>query len=196
MDAGSCGPTAGCLRDGAPGEGAGDASSVDAWTPDDGALAAEQDDGGIYPVDECIGTTDILVLVGDPGDPVHPGKQIFTENMQTGLWETGALPGRLDVDIGPPGQVWRVQFASANGAFPIPPGTYYGAGDAYALDAGEMGIYVGQIGPGACPSTTGAFYIQDIELNSSNFASLTASFEQHCDGVAAALRGCIHYVGN
>jgi hypothetical protein len=182
-------------------------SNLDSASPSGGRLdsgssadapAGPHPDAGVdtlYPLGECEGFEDILVLDGDPGDKVHPGKETWFENEQTGTWSSLSSPNDVGVDIGLSVPIWRAQFARADA--PVVPGLYLDAGSSVGLEAGA-GLYVGQLGPDACSSTSGSFYIQDVEWRSdgSDITSLTASFEQHCDGATAFLRGCIHYVGD
>jgi hypothetical protein len=77
---------------------------------------------------------------------------------------------------------------------PLAPGEYLGAELALAATAGHPGLDI-SLQSKACNRVTGSFTIEEATFNMANSEVLTfsASFEQHCEGAAAALRGTIHY---
>ena len=45
----------------------------------------------------------------------------------------------------------------------------------------------------ACNTLTGRFQIHTLQTSGGSLVSLLATFEQHCEGGSAMLRGCVHY---
>lgn len=88
---------------------------------------------------------------------------------------------------------WNLTFASANGA-PLTPGTYLNAkrfadGTSPALDVFGDGR--------GCNAVTGSFQILQATYGPGpTLVSFEATFEQHCEGAAPALRGLIRYNAN
>lgn len=65
----------------------------------------------------------------------------------------------------------------------------------YPFEAtGDPGVDVGGSGRG-CNVSSGWFAIESIAAGptAGTYSELTATFEQHCENGAAALRGCIHF---
>jgi hypothetical protein len=57
---------------------------------------------------------------------------------------------------------------------------------------GHPGLSITGDGRG-CNTLTGSFQIEDLTMTGATVTSFTATFEQHCEGGGAALRGCVHF---
>jgi hypothetical protein len=135
-----------------------------------------------------------LYVEGDPGEVLHPG----AETVSAATWMTLNGP---DTDtfgaLIPAGSTqWEVAFSSLGLGQPLTPGYY---GDAVTWPQTAHGqatfkIYADRNPPPVCQLVTGWFYISSIAggPTSAEVTQITAAFEQHCDGSAAALRGCIN----
>jgi hypothetical protein len=57
---------------------------------------------------------------------------------------------------------------------------------------GHPGIDISGDGRG-CNTITGRFEIRELTWSGGVLNAFTATFEQHCEGGSATLRGCVHY---
>jgi Putative Ig domain len=130
-----------------------------------------------------------LSLVSDPGDFVGQGQTLFLVP-DNGITATGtSSSGVVQVFFfTSSGEFWFLDFAAPIGQ-PLAAGTYSGAA-LYPFEApGQPGLSVSGDGRG-CSTITGSFTVVEIGyLSNGNVGSLDATFEQHCDGAAPALRG-------
>jgi hypothetical protein len=70
--------------------------------------------------------------------------------------------------------------------------TVYNNAERYPFEsAGDPGLSISGAGRG-CNTLTGRYEVEDLTVTGGNVTSFTASFEQHCEGGSAALRGCVH----
>ena len=90
---------------------------------------------------------------------------------------------------------WNLDLASPSGQ-PLKPGTYDNARRWPFQSSTQPGLSFSGTGRG-CNTLTGSFVIREIVLGPDNTLDrLSASFEQHCEGSSAALRGDINIVAN
>ena len=75
---------------------------------------------------------------------------------------------------------------------PLAVGKYDNAERAPFATPGHPGLDVSGDGRG-CNKIQGSFEVFAISWSVSILKSFTATFEQHCDGIKPALRGCVHY---
>ena len=89
---------------------------------------------------------------------------------------------------------WYLDFAAPNGA-PLTSGTYFGA-IRFPFNSGVpglSGLSVSGDGRG-CNTLTGSFNVLQVEYGPNNTVNaFDATFEQHCEGAPAALKGEIRY---
>ena len=156
------------------------------------------------------GAAVLLTLQSQPGDFVGAGQSIsFAYDTLFGSRVTAAItelrnskPATVYFQIdravnGVGNSLGVLVFDAQNMVNPaLVPGDYLGAERAPFSSPGHPGLAVGFQGRG-CNTLTGSFTVDKITYNSSGFVpellTFTASFEQHCDGGAPALRGTIHY---
>ena len=133
-----------------------------------------------------------LTMTSDPGDYIGqggsysfstPGNLFFAQTREGG--SAILVTVRLDpVDT----TFWSLEFAAPAGQ-PLVPGTYTGAQRAMSRDPGAPGLDVNGDGR-ACNRVTGSFTVLDAVYEPSGYVdSFHAVFEQHCEGLAPALRG-------
>jgi hypothetical protein len=93
------------------------------------------------------------------------------------------------------GDWWFLDLAAPSGQT-LAPGTYSGA-TRYPFQAPtEPGLSLSGNGSG-CNTLTGFFTIQNVVFGSGNdLQELDATFEQHCEGGAAAVRGKVHFANS
>ena len=133
-----------------------------------------------------------LAMTSDPGDWVGqggsysfstPGNLFFARSSEAG--------SDLTVTVQPDGSSageWVLEFAAPFGQ-QLVPGTYTGAVRASERGTSLPGLDVSGEFRG-CSSLTGSFTVLDATYEASGYVdSFHATFEQHCDGLAPALRG-------
>lgn len=153
--------------------------SVDAGAPDD--------------VSGCVGSENVLVLNGDPGDWIHPGyERIVGASWQTVQAEDHSFVA-FDLEPGPGHKfLWwtpRVKAPAGGGALAV--GTYLDAARAAFAD-GKPGLEITGDGRG-CNTLSGTFWIHELEWSGNKVARVLLAFEQHCERGPSALRGCLAY---
>lgn len=134
-----------------------------------------------------------LSLASDPGDFVGQGQTLFLVP-DSGITATGTSTGGV-VEIlffTSSGEFWFLDFAAPAGQ-PLVAGTYPNAA-LFPFEApGQPGLNISGDGR-SCNTATGSFTVTEIRyLGNGNVGSLDATFEQHCDGAAPALRGEIKF---
>lgn len=133
----------------------------------------------------------VLYLDGDPSDWIHPG----TETIVDGMWVGTASETDVVIQFTPPDIAdgfWRATFSTSKVGAPLAVGVYESAERNPFETDGHPGLDVSGDGRG-CNMLTGRFEILEVQTNGTELVSLLATFEQHCEGVAAVLRGCVHY---
>jgi hypothetical protein len=146
---------------------------------------------GVGSAAACLVGGNVLSFDGDVRDYIHPGQETFTAGSFTyslSNHDTFHLgfdgPGASDW--------WYLDLSSRNLGAPLEENVYSNA-VRYPFDGpGAAGLSIYGSGRG-CNTLTGKFQVEDRTLDDTGaLTSFTATFEQHCDGVAAALRGCLH----
>jgi hypothetical protein len=131
-----------------------------------------------------------LILNSQPGDYIGGGLQRTITSDEWSFYPSTPAAGFLSVSVFPrvgPG-FWYLTFAAPQGQALVA-GTYTGAARAGFGSAGAPGLDVNGEGRG-CNTLTGQFAIDVIQFSSSgSLRQLHATFEQHCEGAAAALLG-------
>ena len=137
----------------------------------------------------CLAGGNVVFFDGDSTDYIHPG----TETITAGTFSATGSANTVDLSVTPSaGGWWYLDFSSAQLGQALAAQVYDDAQRAPFASPGHPGLEISGSGRG-CNTLTGAFQVEDLQWNGSTLASFTATFEQHCEGGAAALRGCIHY---
>jgi hypothetical protein len=141
----------------------------------------------------CLVGGNVIFFDGDPGSYVHPGKDTITQ----GLWSASASTSTVHVGVTPTdpaqGLWWDLYFDSSQLVTPaLATRIYLGAERWPFQSAGHPGLDISGDGRG-CNTVTGSFQIEGLEMSGGALTSFTATFEHHCEGGAAALRGCVHW---
>ena len=118
-----------------------------------------------------------IVLHSDAGDLVGSGKT-FDYTQANSLISLGAGGGHLAVNV-QGDENWWGDFNLPGTPARLEPGTYTGATVWWGLNS--------------CNTTASSFTIDQASYDSTNLTSVDMSFEQHCNGAAAALHGTIHW---
>jgi hypothetical protein len=133
-------------------------------------------------------------MSGDAGDYITQGLS-YSYSAAAGdtLNATGG-PAIFHLNInGANGDWWSLDLAAPTGQT-LQPGVYDGA-TRYPFNGSGAGLDVSGNGRG-CNTLTGSFTIQSYKPGSNGAVEeMQASFEQHCEGAAAALRGSVT-IGN
>ncbi|HYR99643.1 MAG TPA: hypothetical protein VEO58_11545 [Gemmatimonadales bacterium] len=86
---------------------------------------------------------------------------------------------------------WTGVFTIPNTLPRLEPGFYYRATRFPYNDPARPGL--SWFGANGCDSLTGSFTIADLSYTGTSLTAIDLSFEQHCEGLPAALRGSIHW---
>lgn len=129
-----------------------------------------------------------LTMHSDPGDFLGQGKDYSYVRPQDQFF---ANAGFNHSDIfatvnGLNGDRWTLEFAAPDNQ-PLQVGTYLDAQGFPFQQAGHPGIQVNQ--GFTCQTITGQFDVLDIEFANGALSRLDVTFEEHCNGAAAALTG-------
>lgn len=141
----------------------------------------------------CLTGGSVVYVDGDPGDYIHPGPETFAVSAWTAINSGTADTFLYETNPNSIAGIWDFAFSSLNLGQPLAVGRYDNA-TGYPGAAGTPVLQI--IGGGrACRILSGWFEIESIAggPNNGSFTELTATFEQHCENAAAALRGCIHF---
>jgi hypothetical protein len=122
-------------------------------------------------------------LQSDPGDSVGAGKTYtYTQaNAVIGVEAVG-VPTSLTVTV-LGDESWIGYFTMPSGVTRLEPGTY---GATLNWRGGSFGYY-------GCSTVTGSFTVDRVSYDSTRVTAIDLSFEQRCNGAAAALHGTIHW---
>jgi hypothetical protein len=130
---------------------------------------------------------------GDPNDWVSFGVHKTYVNSSSAFTMTGTVTSVVRFTASGLRDSWEVDLAPVSGQT-LTVGTYTDAQRTPFRAAGHPGIDAYGDGRG-CNQVAGSFTVLDIGTDAAgNVTNLSATFEQHCDGLAAALRGTIHYL--
>lgn len=129
-----------------------------------------------------------LSLVSDVTDPLAKGlRQRY--NNDTSLFGLTAYPSEIDVTVRGQHAYWLLYIAPPTGQS-LRPGKYAVSRFADATHA-QLDFHGNGVG---CNSVAGYMDVHRVERDQSGRVSkISVSFEQHCDGAEAALRGVLHY---
>ena len=134
-----------------------------------------------------------LTMTSDAGDYIGQGRSYSFSTTSGNLFFARSSQAGSDILVTVrPDPVdttfWSLEFAAPTGQ-QLVPGTYTGAQRATSRDPGAPGLDVNGDGRG-CSRVTGSFTVLDAVYEPSGYVdSFHAVFEQHCDGLAPALRG-------
>ncbi len=140
----------------------------------------------------CLLGGDTLYFDGDAGDYIHPGK----DTINAGSWSASGSDFLVSVNVNPSnskqGSYWSLQFSSNKLNKALNAQVYEGA-ERYPFEPpGKPGLSITGSGKG-CNTLSGRFQIHELTSLNGTITGFTATFEQHCEKGAAALRGCVHY---
>jgi hypothetical protein len=119
-----------------------------------------------------------------------------TETITQGQWSASGASNDLTIHVTPTmsqqGLWWDLEFSTRQLSQPIAVQSYTDAERAPFASPGHPGIDIGGDGRG-CNTISGSFQVEDIQWTNTTLKSFTATFEQHCEQGASALRGCVHF---
>ena len=133
-----------------------------------------------------------LNMTSDPGDYIGQGQTYYLTEPH--FIPSGNQNGGVSIFFyNLSGQTWSMDFAAPNNA-PLAVGSYLNATRFPYEAAGVPGFDVFGDGRG-CSVLTGSFNVLQVAYNGFNnmVSAFDATFEQHCEGATAALRGEIRY---
>ncbi len=136
-----------------------------------------------------------LSFVSDQGDYIGAGQsRSFTLDSASFTSRSGQNGGNFGVTVFPfAGGFWFLDIAAPQGA-QLVPGAYKGAVRYPFQTPGEPGLSLVGDGRG-CNTLTGRFEVLEATFGPNGFIErFHATFEQHCEGVAAALFGEVQIV--
>jgi len=140
----------------------------------------------------CLAGGDIIFFNGDANDYIFNG----TETITLGQWSASYSSSEVHVSVTPSdssqGLWWDLYFDSSQLGMPLMTQVYLKAERWPFESPGHPGLDVSGDGRG-CNTVTGSFQIEDLTVTGSSLTSFTATFEHHCEGGSAAVRGCVHY---
>jgi hypothetical protein len=165
------------------------ATTDGAIAPHDLAIAAPDLTSATVSAAPCMTGGNVLYLDGDPGAYIFSGVQTLA--VMTWI----PLSGDIDTfwyESSPGG--WDVTFSSKELGRELAVGRYDNAMCYPFATTGRPGFDISGNGR-RCNNEIGWFEILSIGGASANhsWTELTATFEQHCESGAPALRGCIHF---
>ena len=160
--------------------------------------------------DEVLASVDITLKVPDGVGSMEPcllgGNVMFFDGndyiyngvltVRDAGWSASGSAHTASVSVDPsdPGQGlwWDLTFSSQRLGTSLSRGVYENAQRAPFASPGHPGLNVSGDGRG-CNTLTGRFQVHDYELQNGVAQRIAVSFEQHCEGGASVLRGCIFY---
>ncbi len=136
----------------------------------------------------CPAGSNGLFFNGDSSDYIHPGR----ESLNNANWSASGSPQALTIGFNNSSHWWYLSFSSQQLGQTLAVHTYDQAERAAFASLGHPGLEVYGDHRG-CNILSGSFQIHAITWNGPTLKNFTASFEQHCEGLPAALRGCVHF---
>jgi hypothetical protein len=140
----------------------------------------------------CLAGGDVIFFNGDANDYVYSG----TETVTQGKWSADYSASSIHIGVWPSdssqGLWWDLYFDSSQLGAGLTTQVYQKAERWPFESTGHPGLDVSGDGRG-CNTVTGSFEIEDLVVSNGSLTSFTATFEHHCEGGSAALRGCVHY---
>jgi hypothetical protein len=142
----------------------------------------------------CQGAGNVLYFDGDATDGIHPGMDTITAGTWTVMAGTNAGVAAFFVvptDMAQ-GSAWQLTLEADDAGTALATKIYEDA-ERYMFQApGHPGMAVTGNGKG-CDTIAGRFQVFEVEYMNNAPVKFMASFEQHCNGNAAELRGCVRY---
>ncbi|MDO9220478.1 MAG: hypothetical protein Q7T90_05565, partial [Thiobacillus sp.] len=139
-----------------------------------------------------------LTMFSDPGDYIGGGQfQFYTPTEGTFIAQNNSDKSVVSLSFDTPSYEhwWHLDFAAPNNQ-PLAVGIYAGAVRFPFQSTNQSGLSVYGDGRG-CNTLTGSFQVLEVTYDALNeINSFDATFEQHCEGGTAALRGEIRYKAN
>jgi hypothetical protein len=148
---------------------------------------------GIGSDSPCITGGNVVFFNGDVGEYVYAGQETITE----ATWSAKASTSQVHISVNPTdskqGLWWDFYFDSSKLANPVLDTQVYENAERWPFqETGHPGFDVSGDGRG-CNTVSGKFQIEELKTDGATLKSFTATFEHHCEGGSAALRGCVHY---
>ncbi len=142
----------------------------------------------------CLIGGNVLYLDGDQGS-LNPGIMTITQ----GTWSGSASSSHVEIQMTPTGTTtgsgWTLDFDTSQLPNPTMMTQVYTMVMRWPfVGAGHPGLDITGHNEG-CNTETGSFQVEKLVSSGGSLTSFTATFEHHCDGDTAALRGCVH-IGN
>jgi hypothetical protein len=135
-----------------------------------------------------------LTLTSDPGDIIGDGLSYSFDSSASDRFSAISYPAHDGASVsvtGADGDDWVLDLAAAHGKT-LTTGTYSDVASTNDPQRTGPGLSVRHFGTD-CFSATGSFTITTITFGPYGYLSeLDASFEQHCEGAPAAIRGKVH----
>ena len=133
-----------------------------------------------------------LTLNSDPGDYIGQGKNYVYKDVDSTFQYSTNFDRGITVSITNSTTRWTLDLA-APGSVRIEPGVYEQASRFPFQPADKPGLNFSGNGRG-CNTLTGKFKVSEVSYDTEGtLTSLSATFEQHCEGNVAALHGAINY---
>ena len=135
---------------------------------------------------------DVLFLDANDGGSPDSSAQLITD----GAWSAAGSASEVHLWLTPSnsnqGDWWSVDLVALSDQPALDPGVY---------DAAERYLFQSPGHPGmsissdrlSCSPSSGRFQIQEYVFDGGFPVSLTATFEERCDGQPPVLRGCVHW---
>lgn len=128
----------------------------------------------------------------DSGDYIGQGLTKAYRGATSTFSISGNVKGHVEVRVSGDRDDWSVEFAAAGGQ-QLAVGNYSDA-RRYPFNGKFPGLSISGCGRG-CNTLTGSFIVHALEADQDgDVKAFSASFEQHCEGVKAALRGDVNYL--
>lgn len=150
----------------------------DLWQPAAGATPA----AGSY-----------VYLQSDRGEPIVGGGAV-TLTADVNPIQVTAAGNHVHVSVTSPAY-WNGDFQAMYDVTPLQPG-YYGNLERYPFHNPARGGLDWSGNARGCNTLTGWFVVDDLAWSGDVLTAIDLRFEQHCDGVAPALHGKVHWTTN
>lgn len=133
-------------------------------------------------------------LESDPGDYIGAGRTyLYTPPLSTfAVTQRDWMPGGLEFRVGE-SDLWFGTFVAPENMNQLRVGYYPGVIGAPTHNPAKGGMSWGGFGRG-CNEVKGWFVVDKVLYDAGLLVALDMRFEQHCEGLAPALRGAIHWV--
>jgi hypothetical protein len=136
--------------------------------------------------------TGVLTLASERGDFIGQGRSITVASPSWRFRATYFSPDTILITADSGTGLWIVELAAPKGQ-PLRAGTYNNAERSALRSASTAGIDVSGESRG-CNQAFGSFNVKTVTVGSGGqLAAFEAAFEQHCEGMAPALRGTIRF---